>query len=519
MKRLILIVLMMLFMVSGCSSNTISDEELFNTIKQANMLDVIKKLDSVGMSANELNKEAYSIYSDSISSHYTTYTDEDAIKTTEVNIKDYKYGIDEKGDFYTKINLTGNLDRYEELLDMKLNRFEPVKIDKNGVNTVVVTNVKKEFINEFINKYNLGNDVDKIETTFILDKETQRILYRTDVVYYTTENKEKTTTAEYEYRYNEANPEKEMRDAMDLHFEKADAYRLIKVVSDPGATIEQLATFKAPIGDRVDLLMKQGYKIDMEKSTRSDTSNSNDLDFYVVNDANASLVVKQEEKQEEKKEESKTTKENDASGFVLLGEVIPDAIMEIRYYSTYNFVGKRIDGYLEPVAILTKEAAEALKKVSDELVSKGYRLKIYDAYRPSKAVDHFVRWSKDLSDAKMKDYFYPELDKSVLFEQKYILEKSGHSRGSTVDLTLFDMKTEKEVDMGGTFDYFGELSHPDYKDISTEQYANRMLLRETMLKYGFKPLEEEWWHFTLDNEPYPDTYFNFDVSSDSIKNN
>ena len=113
----------------------------------------------------------------------------------------------------------------------------------------------------------------------------------------------------------------------------------------------------------------------------------------------------------------------------------------------------------------------------------------------------------DEEDVRMKQYFYPELDKDVLFPQGYIAEHSGHSRGSTVDLTLFDMETEKEVDMGGTFDYFGELSHPDYTDITEEQYENRMILREAMMKHGFKPLEEEWWHFTLVDEPYPDTYF------------
>ena len=208
---------------------------------------------------------------------------------------------------------------------------------------------------------------------------------------------------------------------------------------------------------------------------------------------------------------------SDSSDFVLLSEEIPDAILEIRYYSTYNFVGERIDGYEEPVALLTKEAASALKKVSDDLAKKGYRLKIFDAYRPQKAVDHFIRWAQDPDDTKMKEYFYPELDKDVLFPQGYILEHSGHSRGSTVDLTLFDMNTEKEVDMGGTFDYFGELSHPDYTDITDEQYENRMILRDAMLSHGFKPLDEEWWHFTLQDEPYTDTYFTFPVSSESVK--
>lgn len=215
--------------------------------------------------------------------------------------------------------------------------------------------------------------------------------------------------------------------------------------------------------------------------------------------------------------EDGTVLSDDASDFVLLSDAVPDAILEIRYYSTYNFVGARIDGYEEPVALLTKEAAAALKEVSDDVIAQGYRLKIYDAYRPQKAVDHFVRWAEDTSDVKMKEYFYPDLEKDVLFPLGYIAEHSGHSRGSTIDLTLFDMNTEKEADMGGTFDFFGELSHPDYKDITEEQYANRMILREAMLRHGFKPLDEEWWHFTLENEPYPDTYFTFPVCKASVQ--
>ena len=198
--------------------------------------------------------------------------------------------------------------------------------------------------------------------------------------------------------------------------------------------------------------------------------------------------------------------------FVNITDVVPDAILEIRYFGTYNFVGTRIDGYLQPTALLTKEAAAALKDVSDEMIAKGYRLKIYDAYRPQCAVDHFVRWAADVPDTLMKRYFYPDLDKSVLFEQDYIMAKSGHTRGSTVDLTLFDMTTEKEVDMGGTFDWFGEESHPDYTAITEQQFTNRMILRDAMLRHGFKPLDSEWWHFTLADEPYKDTYFNHPVT-------
>ncbi len=200
------------------------------------------------------------------------------------------------------------------------------------------------------------------------------------------------------------------------------------------------------------------------------------------------------------------------SRFVVLGDYIPDIIQEIRYYSTYNFIGHRVDGYEMPVALMTREAAEALKKVSDDVMKQGYRLKVFDAYRPARGVAHFVRWSHDPADTVTKRFFYPEHPKPSLFTKGYVASRSGHSRGSTIDLTLFDMETEKEVDMGGTYDYLGGRSHPSYKgDLTPEQYENRMILRRAMLARGFKPLETEWWHFTLANEPYPDTYFDFPV--------
>ena len=214
---------------------------------------------------------------------------------------------------------------------------------------------------------------------------------------------------------------------------------------------------------------------------------------------------------------------DDVSQFVNLTDVVPDAILEIRYYSTYNFVGARVDGYLEPTALLTRQAADSLRAVSDDLMKQGYRLKIFDAYRPQCAVDHFVRWAADVNDTLMKPYFYPEVPRDRLFELGYIAKKSGHTRGSTVDLTLFDMATEKEVDMGGTFDWFGLESHPDFGGnpntgkyipndrITEEQFHNRMILREAMLRHGFKPIGEEWWHFTLKDEPFPNTYFTFPV--------
>lgn len=207
----------------------------------------------------------------------------------------------------------------------------------------------------------------------------------------------------------------------------------------------------------------------------------------------------------------------DSSGFVLLADYIPGIIQEIRYYSTYNFVGERVDGYDEPVALLTKEAARALKTVANEMNVQGYRLKIYDAYRPARAVRHFMLWGIEDLDLRMKPYFYPELEKQELFKLGYIASQSSHSRGSTVDLTLLDMRTGKEVDMGSPFDLFDESSHPDSTAVTEEQRANRMILQNAMTRSGFLPIDCEWWHFTLKDEPYPEIYFDFPVSAEYLK--
>ena len=205
------------------------------------------------------------------------------------------------------------------------------------------------------------------------------------------------------------------------------------------------------------------------------------------------------------------------SGFVLLADQAPGIIQEIRYYTTYNFIGDRIDGYEEPCALLTKEAARALRSASNEMMVQGYRFKVFDAYRPVSAVKHFVLWGIEDQDIRMKPYFYPDLQKQELFSRGYIATESSHSRGSTVDLTLLDMKTGKELDMGSPFDLFSESSHPGYRGVTDEQYENRMLLRRVMLRNGFAPIDCEWWHFTLEDEPYPDTYFDFPVSSEFLR--
>ena len=201
----------------------------------------------------------------------------------------------------------------------------------------------------------------------------------------------------------------------------------------------------------------------------------------------------------------------DSSGFVVLTDIVPDAIMEARYYTLYNFIGDRVRGYEEPVVLVTREAAKALQEVNKELLPMGYTIKVFDAYRPQMAVDHFVEWARDLNDVRMQKYFYPEENKANLFAHGYIASRSGHSRGSTVDLTLYDVRNECDVDMGGTFDYFGYRSYPNYPYLTEQQRQKRQLLRSVMVKHGFHGIDTEWWHFTLNNEPYPNSYFNFAV--------
>ncbi len=199
----------------------------------------------------------------------------------------------------------------------------------------------------------------------------------------------------------------------------------------------------------------------------------------------------------------------DKSDFVPIYTVIDDAAYDVRYYSSNNFTGNKINGYKAPIIYMTKEGANALSIAADDLRKQGYRLLIWDTYRPQKAVDNFVEWINNPNDDGDKS-FYPKLKKSDLLKGQYIMEKSGHTRGSTVDLTLIK-KDGSFVDMGGTFDLFSEISHPDYKKLTKEQKKNRKILHDAMIKAGFKGIDSEWWHFTLENEPYPDTYFDFDV--------
>ncbi|WP_431134991.1 M15 family metallopeptidase [Psychroserpens mesophilus] len=198
-------------------------------------------------------------------------------------------------------------------------------------------------------------------------------------------------------------------------------------------------------------------------------------------------------------------------GFVYAKNVIPDLNVELRYYTTHNFVGDTIDGYKANSLIITKETAEALKKVQHDLQQQNLCLKVYDGYRPQRAVNHFMRWAKDLNDTINKQQFYPDVEKRYLFQEEYIATRSGHSRGSTLDLTIINGITSEPLDMGSPYDFFGKKSWVNHEDLTEIQKANRRLLQEVMLKHNFRNYAKEWWHFTLRWEPFPDTYFDFEI--------
>lgn len=195
--------------------------------------------------------------------------------------------------------------------------------------------------------------------------------------------------------------------------------------------------------------------------------------------------------------------------FIDIKEYIPNIIIDLKYASNDNFTGRIVIGYESPICLLTAEAASSLRNIQTILNKSGYSLKIYDAYRPQRSVNYFINWSKNPSDTINKSYYYPNLAKSTLFKLGYIASKSSHSRGSTVDLTLVDITSGKEVDMGSSYDFFGLESSHDYKNISITQKNNRKLLLDVMTNNGFSSYPKEWWHYTFIDEPFPTTYFDF----------
>jgi len=200
------------------------------------------------------------------------------------------------------------------------------------------------------------------------------------------------------------------------------------------------------------------------------------------------------------------------AAFVDAAAVAAGLAVDMRYYGSDNFVGRRIAGYEAPVCLLTRAAAAALADVQQDLAPFGLGLKAFDCYRPARAVADFASWAADLKDQARKAAYYPKIDKRDVFKLGYVAERSGHSRGATIDLTLIDRATGRELDMGGPFDLFDPRSWPTAAGLTPAQRAHRLLLRAIMRARGFRPYEQEWWHFTLENEPFPDTYFDFPVA-------
>lgn len=199
-------------------------------------------------------------------------------------------------------------------------------------------------------------------------------------------------------------------------------------------------------------------------------------------------------------------------GFVYLADIDPTILQDIKYFTSDNFIGRPFPAYEAPKCILTKEAAMALKSLQDRLRHHALGLKVFDGYRPQTTVNFFIEWSKDPKDQKMKKEFYPRVNKADFFKLNYIAEKSGHTRGSTVDLTLVHLSDQQELDMGTIFDFLDEESHPFTDLVSEKARNNRLFFRDIMKETGFEGISTEWWHFTLKNEPFPDTYFDFPVS-------
>ena len=198
-------------------------------------------------------------------------------------------------------------------------------------------------------------------------------------------------------------------------------------------------------------------------------------------------------------------------GFVDAAAVVDGLVVDMRYFGDNNFVGQRIDGYERPRCLLSVPAANALAAIERDLAANGLGLKVFDCYRPQRAVAHFVRWAQRIDDLKHKREFYPDVDKRDLFKEGYISDRSGHSRGSTLDLTLVRRADGRELDMGSPFDFFSPKSWPSDRSVSGEAQKNRARLAGAMTRGGFRPYDKEWWHFTLVEEPFPDTYFDFPV--------
>ena len=508
MKKTVIMIFAVLLVLCGCKSNALSDEEVFAKIRENNTSEKLKEQFSSVYVKDQRNEKVYSVFDEQSRRVISEYDEKDQITSVRIEEKDFAYVMNPDGTFSQLINLKQEADIWEKIAAL-ISKMEFESIEKTDAFYIVEARVAKEDLEGYLDDV---SDISSVDLSLLVAKDSFAVTsFQNETLNYVS--KEKAVLPALEIIYNAKDMENESEKILSDHIKAITDYRKCTIVRQEENGSESLVQYNIAVGDASGVLLPDGLHIDGRKSFTDNETQENDVTYYVTD--------KETSMDDDTIHDGQMSEDgvytDDASGFVSLSEYIPDAILEIRYYSTYNFVGERINGYEEPMALLSLEAAKALKQVSDDLVRKGYRLKIYDAYRPQMAVDHFLTWSYDIRDSRMKEFFYPDLDKSVLFKEGYIAEKSSHTRGSTVDLTLFDMETGKEVDMGSTFDLFAEISHGDYADLSEEQLANRALLKSVMTAHGFLPYPEEWWHFTLDQEPYPNTYFIFPVNSDSLR--
>ena len=505
MKKIIVLLVALLVVLTSCKGKVqLSDDEILTAIRENNTAEKLKERYKNIYYKDARSGEICSFYDDRSSTATSYFDDKGVITKTTIREKDFLYTLEQDGSFSQEIVLKEDEDvwkKAEEIL--KCLEFE--SLEKTDAFYIVSAHANQQGLETLYEK----NPKNAAMNLLVSTKDFTLTSIQNETLTYEDSSKE--TLPELDLLYDQGEQDVEMAKLLRDHFAQNTDYRSCTIIVDAQGADKSVIQYNIAKGVKSGVILSEDYKVINRLTTADNDACDNDVTYYVTNKEGEDM---------EKEHEGDLSKDgvypDDASGFVSINEVIPDAILEIRYATNYNFMGDRVDGYEEPIALLTKEAAQALKGVAEDLKKQGYLLKIYDGYRPQKAVDHFVRWASDLKDARMKDVFYADVDKSELFSRGYIAEKSSHTRGSTVDLTLVDRASGKDVDMGSVFDLFNEISHSDYQDLTPEQLANRLVLRQAMVSHGFVPLTEEWWHFTLDNEPYPETYFNFPVNSDVL---
>ena len=506
-KFLMFLCVVLLLVTSGCTGQEeLSIEELPARILEENSAKKLKAKYGNIYYMDERTDNAVSYYSDQVKNIKNIYAKNGVLKNCEVYDSGFLYASDQDGNL-SQIVVLNDVDDYWTISEELLNHVQIDDVETTDSFYILTAHVNEE---NFPVVYEGKKDIASAMMNLMVSRDdfTLQSIQNETITY---KDGSKETMPEMDILFNQGEADTTLSDLIESFFKEVKDYRTCTIISELSSGQKNTLLLNIAKGVQSGVLLPEGHSLLASECVLDDQTLENDLIFYITDKEEGEPVIIHNEPMSED-----GVYPDDASGFVLISSEIPDAILEIRYATTYNFVGDVIDGYEEPIAILSKEAAQALKGAAADLKEQGYRLKIWDAYRPQMAVDHFVKWGGNVNDARMKEIFYPEIDRAKLFELGFIAEQSSHTRGSAVDLTLFDMRTGKEVDMGSPFDYFGEISHPDYEDLTPEQLSNRAILKDAMVANGFEPIDTEWWHFTLANEPYPNTYFTFPVSSDSI---